>query len=69
MAEHPRVEWGHYMDDTHTILKKAHSQSFTDHLNQVDNDIKLMMEGEVVTKVQIDHDVEMGLRAEGALPF
>ena len=40
------------MDDTHTVLKKIHSQEFTDHLNLVE-DIKWMTEDEVVTEIPL----------------
>ena len=42
------------MDDTHTVLKKIHSQEFTDHLNSVDDDMKWMIEGEVVMEAPFD---------------
>ncbi len=34
--------WKRYVDDTHAKLKKIHTQSFTDHLNTIDEDIQLM---------------------------
>ena len=46
-AEHPPDWWKRYVDDTHTILKKEHSQAFTDHINSIDDDIKWTTEGEV----------------------
>ncbi|XP_033108664.1 uncharacterized protein LOC117110160 [Anneissia japonica] len=46
-ALHPPIWWYRYVDDTHTKLKKAHAQEFTDHLNSLDPDIKFTTEGEV----------------------
>ncbi len=46
-AEHPPGWSFRYVDDTHTKLKKDHAQSFTDHLNCLDHDIKFMTEDEV----------------------
>ena len=43
-----------YVDDTHMILKKIHSQEFACHLNAVDDYIKWMMDGEVVTEVPVE---------------
>ena len=57
------------MNDTHTILNKAHSHDFTDYLNQVDDDIKWMMEGEVIIEVQVDQEVEMAQGTERSLAF
>jgi hypothetical protein len=68
-AEHPPRWWRRYVDDTHTILKKDHAQGFTDHLNQVDEDIKWTTEGEVVVEVQVDQELELGPRTERALAF
>ena len=49
MAQHlPRL-WRYYVDGTYTIMKKAHTQAFTDYFNTVDTDIKWTMEGEVET--------------------
>ena len=48
------------MDDTHTVLKKIHSQEFIDHLNSVDEDIKWTTEGEVVTKAQLERSATVG---------
>ena len=42
-AHLPRYCWS-YVDDTHTMLKKIHSQKFTNHLKSAD-DIKCTMEG------------------------
>ena len=47
-------------DDTHTILKKIHSQEFTDHLNSVDEDIKWMTKGEVMTEVLLKGSATVG---------
>ena len=49
MAAHPPTWWRQYVDDTHTKLKKAYAQEFTDHLNSIDDDIKWTTEGEVET--------------------
>ena len=46
-APHQPRCWRRYVDDTHTILKKFHSQEFTDHLNWVDDDIKWATEGDL----------------------
>ena len=32
--------WRLYVDDAHTIIKKTHSQEFTDHLNSTDDEIQ-----------------------------
>ena len=39
-----------YVDDTHPVFKKIHSQEFTDYLNSVDDNIKWMTEGKVNLK-------------------
>ncbi|KAI8478716.1 hypothetical protein Bbelb_435510 [Branchiostoma belcheri] len=41
-----RAEGMKYVDNTHTKLKKAHVQEFTDHLNSLDPDIKFTSESE-----------------------
>ena len=33
-----------YVDDTHMVLKKEHSEAFTSFLNNIDPDIKFMTE-------------------------
>ena len=45
-APHPPLWWYRYVDDTHSKLKRAYSQEFTDHLNNLDPDIKFTTEGE-----------------------
>ena len=62
------------MDDTHTVLKNTHSQEFTDHLNSMDDGIKWMTEGEVVTKALLEGSTMVGeeetsVRVERALAF
>ena len=42
------------MDDTHIVVKKIHSQEFTDHVNSGDDDIKWTIEGEVVMKAPLE---------------
>ena len=61
-----------YVDDTHTVLKKIHSQEFTDnHWNSVDDNIKLTTEGEFVIKAPSDGSAmvgeDMSIRVERAL--
>ena len=56
------------------ILKKIHSQEFTDHLNSVDDDIKWTMEGEVVTEVLLEgsdtsREEDASVKVERALTF
>ena len=54
MARHlPRLA-RRYMDNTYTIMKKAHAQEFTEYLNTVDADIKWMTEVDVETVVTED---------------
>ena len=61
------------MDDTHTVLKKIHSQEFTDQLNSVDNDIKCMTEGNVVMIAILEArnigEEEMSVKVETSLAF
>ena len=40
LAKHPPRLWRRYVDDTYTIMKKAHVQEFTEYLNTVDADIR-----------------------------
>ena len=47
-AEHPLDWWRRYVYGTNTVLKKEHVQEFTDHLKSVDEDIKWILEGEIV---------------------
>ena len=37
---HPPCWWKQYVDNTHTVLLKTHTQEFTDHLNNINDDIK-----------------------------
>ena len=53
-APHQPRWWHWYVNDTHTILKKIHSQEFTDHLNSVDEDIKWMTEREAVMNAPLE---------------
>ncbi|MCG8430833.1 MAG: hypothetical protein MJA29_06655, partial [Candidatus Omnitrophica bacterium] len=66
-AEHPPTWWRRYVDDTHTKLKKAHSQQFTDHLNSIDEHIKWTTEGETEIPVTDLHAIEDS--TERALAF
>ena len=45
-ATHPPAWWYRYVDDTHTKQKMEHTESFTQHLNSLDQDIKFTSEGE-----------------------
>ncbi|XP_066294750.1 uncharacterized protein [Branchiostoma lanceolatum] len=45
-APHPPVWWYRYVDDTFTKLKKAYANDFTEHLNNLDPDIKFTFEKE-----------------------
>jgi hypothetical protein len=45
-AQYPPRIWKRYVDDTYTILKKAHADSFTVYLNSLDEHIKWTTEGE-----------------------
>ena len=68
-AEHPPVWWKRYVDDTHTKLKKAYSEAFTEHLNSVDEDIKWTTEAETTLPVKGEDDGDIGSRTERALAF
>ena len=46
-AAHPPTWWCRYVDDTHTKLKKAYAQEFTDRLISLDEDIRWTNEAEV----------------------
>ena len=59
-AHSPTWWWRRYVDDTHTKLKKAYAQEFTDHLNSIDDDIKWTKEGEVETHSE-DNNTERAL--------
>ena len=66
--------WHRYVDDTHIMLKKIHSQEFTDHLNSLDDDSKWTTEGEVVLEVPVERSAmareeEDSVRMERALFF
>ena len=43
-TDHKPLWWFRYVDDTHTKLKRDHSEEFTRHLNQIDPDIKFTTE-------------------------
>ena len=45
-ATHPPAWWYRYVDDTHTKQKVEHRESFIQHLNSLDQDIKFTSEGE-----------------------
>ena len=45
-AAHPPAWWYRYVDDTHVKIKSAHAQEFTEHLNNLDPDIKFTTECE-----------------------
>ena len=53
-AENPSLWWKRYVDDTYMVLRKDQTQSFTDYLNTVDEDIKWTTEGEVVKEVEVE---------------
>ena len=59
IARHPLRLWRCYMDDTYTIIKKAHAQEFTEYLNMVDADIRWTTEGEMETVITEDADEEI----------
>ena len=69
MARHPPSPWRCYVDNTYTIMKKAHAQKLTEYLKMVDPDIKWVMEGEVETVVTEDADEIVWDRVERALAF
>ena len=57
------------MDETYTIMKKAHAE-FTEYLNMVDTDMKWMKEGEVEVVITDDADEEIVWdRVDRALAF
>ena len=53
--------WKRYVDDTYTVLKKSQSQTFTDFLNTVDDDIKWTTEGEVLKEWEGEDKLERTL--------
>ena len=59
MAQPMQRLWRCYVDDTYTIMKKAHAQEFTEYLNTVDTDVRWMTEGEVETMVTKGMDEEI----------
>ncbi|XP_068748853.1 uncharacterized protein [Montipora capricornis] len=59
-AVHPPTWWRRYVDVSHTKLKKAYAQGFTDHLISIDDDIKWTIEGEVETHSE-DNNMERAL--------
>ena len=66
---HPPRWWKRYVDDTHTVLKTAHAQHFTEYLNTVDPDIKWTSEGETSTVVVSDDGQDHESRLERSLAF
>ena len=70
MARHlPRL-WRCCVDVTYMIMKKDHTQEFTEYLNAVDLDIKWTMEREVETVVTEDADEDIVWdMVESALAF
>ena len=67
MVEHPPEWWKRYVDDIETMLKKAHAQAFTNHVNSLEEDIKWTTEREVTTEVK--EEKEVGVTTERALAF
>ena len=61
--------WRRYVDDTHTVLKKAHSQQFTDHLNSIDDDIKWTTEGEEIKETTLEGEGTPTVTKERCLAF
>ena len=59
--------WKRYVDNAYTMLKKGQSQTFTDYLNTVDDNIKWKMEREVLTGLVGGEENE--IRVERALTF
>ena len=53
----PPCWWKRYVDDTYTVLTKVQVQAFIEYLNTIDDDIKLMTEGEVQQEIEIE-DIE-----------
>ena len=69
-AKDPPRWWKRYVDDTHTVLKKALAQEFTEYLNTVDEDIKWTTEGETVKDVVPPGDeTDQETRSERTLAF
>ena len=69
-AKDPPRRWKRYVDDTHTVLKKAQAQEFTDYLNTVDEDIKWTTEGETLSNMMpTGNESEQGSRSERTLAF
>ena len=70
MARHLSRLWRRYVDDTYTIMKRAHAQEFIKYLNMVDADIKWTTAGEVEMVITEDADEETGWdTVERALAF
>ena len=62
----------HGSDNTHStehVLLKAHAQEFTDHLNSIDDDIKWMTEGKIITHTWRNEEENIVTRTERALAF
>ncbi len=57
------------LDDTYIVLKKAYAQEFLDHLNTVDDDIKLTTEREVHTRLVNSETEGVAERVERSLAF
>ena len=43
-SQHPPSLWKRYVDDTLTIIKKDHKDTFLDHINSIDPNIKFTSE-------------------------
>ena len=54
---------------THTVLLKAHAQGFTDHLNSIDDSIKLTKGGEVIAHKPGDKEENTITKSQRALAF
>ena len=54
---------------THTVLLKAHAQRFTDHLNSIDDNIKLTTGGDIIAHKPGDEEENTITKSERALAF
>ena len=61
--------WRRNVDDTHTVLKKAHSQQFTDHLNSINDDIKWTTKGEEIKETTLEREGTPTVTKERCLAF